>query len=372
MTALVEVRTNALYEVVVQDWPQIQHFFIETKGNDTTFEVEATGGGLEYQWFWQDQPIPGATNSVLEYKNAYSTANAGYYQVEVSNKIGTAYSPPPGLLFLKPVPRGKYQGVFFDESAPDVPSSGRFEFNLTSSKKAFSGKATILDQVYKFSGMFSNAHDTTVTATCKKSSTPLTLKMQLLTTNQTVFLEGTASDGTWTSQLRGYYSGFSSNTPPAGFGPYTLALVYTNLSGPGELPNGVSVATADMRMSGRVNMAGRMADGTPYSCSSVVSPTGEWPVYVPLNRNRGCLVGWVQSGATDAGGPQSLPLFWIKWPGQDTYYPNGFNLSLQPLVSRYSQRGRRPATGREHCLVCVWRSVFSRPRRMVLCQSVST
>ena len=336
VAALVEVRTNALYEVVIQDFPQIQHFFLETRGNDITFEVEATGGGLEYQWFWQDQPIPGATNSVLEYKNAYSTANAGYYHVEVSNKIGTSWSPPPGLLFLKPVPRGKYQGIFFDEAAPDVPSSGRFEFNLTSSKKAFSGKATILDQVYKFSGMFSDAHDTVVTATSKKGGTPLTLKMQLLTTNQTVFVEGTASDGTWISQLRGYYSSFNSNTPPAGFGPYTLALMYTNLSAPGALPNGVSIGTADMRMSGRVNTSGRMADGTPYSCSSTVSPTGEWPVYIPLYGNRGCLVGWVQTeSTTNTGSTDSLPMFWIKRPGQDKYYPNGFNLSLQPVVSSY-------------------------------------
>ena len=129
-----------------------------------------------YQWYWQGELISGATGSVLEYPNAYSTANAGYYQVVVSNMIGTASSPPPGLLFLKPAPGGKYQGIFLDESAPDVPSSGRIEFNLSSSKKAFSGKATILDQIYKFSGVFSDAHDTAVTATSKTGGTPLSVK----------------------------------------------------------------------------------------------------------------------------------------------------------------------------------------------------
>jgi hypothetical protein len=164
--------------------------------------------------------------------------------------------------------------------------------------------------------------------------------MQLLTTNQTSFLQGTVSDGTWTSPLRGYLSDFSTNAPPVGFGQYTVALMRNELYAPGEVPDGVSIGSADMRKSGRVNMVGKMADGTPYSSSSSVSPTGEWPVYAPLNGNRGCLVGWVQTEATtNTGSADGLPMYWIKQPGPDKYYPNGFNLSLQPVVSSYVQGG---------------------------------
>ena len=44
-------------------------------------------------------------------------------------------------------------------------------------------------------------------------------------------------------------------------------------------------------------------------------------------------------GPPTPGAPENLPLYWMKRPGPDVYYPNGFNLPLQPLVSSYVKGG---------------------------------
>jgi hypothetical protein len=58
-------------------------------GDKVSFTVQALGGGLNFQWSFDDEPIPGATNSTLTLTNV-SAANEGQYSVLVSNSISTA------------------------------------------------------------------------------------------------------------------------------------------------------------------------------------------------------------------------------------------------------------------------------------------
>ncbi len=70
------------------------------RGRDAVFSVAAAGEGpLRYQWFRDDSPLPGATDAVLELRDTTS-AQAGFYAVEVTGARGTTRSFPARLLVL--------------------------------------------------------------------------------------------------------------------------------------------------------------------------------------------------------------------------------------------------------------------------------
>lgn len=330
------ISTNTLYQVLVQEPPRITVFRYSTAGDTVIFEVEATGTDLQYQWFWQGQPIPDATQPVLEYPHAQSSASAGYYSVEVRNRAGVAMSPPPGLLFLKAMPRGSYQGLFYDSSHPALPTSGRVDFKISTARGAYSGKLNLFGKYYSFSGSFDDQHWTHTVATPKGGGTPLEITAQLSTVNNTPEFAGSVSDGNWTVPLRGYKLPFDTvkNRSPLA-GQYTMALVNTNVSGPGLLPNGNGFGALSLGAGGNVKLTGRTAEGTPFSHAAGLSQGGEWPLYVVLPKGRGAIFGWMQFGGV-GGALSTQGLHWIKPAGPDTFYPGGYNLSLDVLGSSYT------------------------------------
>jgi hypothetical protein len=71
----------------------------DTAPNDSyyRFNVAAIGSApLHYQWFFNDAPLPEATNNTLIFTNIHPT-NAGTYQVSVQNGAGTVWSLPAPL-----------------------------------------------------------------------------------------------------------------------------------------------------------------------------------------------------------------------------------------------------------------------------------
>jgi uncharacterized repeat protein (TIGR01451 family) len=69
---------------VIVTQPQSQSVIV---GSNVTFSVSATGSlPLEYQWFFNGAPIPGATNTVLTLVSV-RTNQAGTYTVTVSEKL---------------------------------------------------------------------------------------------------------------------------------------------------------------------------------------------------------------------------------------------------------------------------------------------
>jgi Immunoglobulin domain/PAS fold len=65
-----------------------------------TFKVEASGSDpLNYQWFYQGQPLAGATGNLLTITNV-SAQDAGSYTVEITNANGSVLSSPAQLNFV--------------------------------------------------------------------------------------------------------------------------------------------------------------------------------------------------------------------------------------------------------------------------------
>lgn len=97
--------------------PPLDSAVIERFGN--TLEATQPEGGLQYQWFLDDVPIPGATQMTL----AFDTADYGTYKVVVSAPtgctsvatyevlVGTGAPDMPGAVRVFPNPFGDWLGV---------------------------------------------------------------------------------------------------------------------------------------------------------------------------------------------------------------------------------------------------------------------
>lgn len=60
-------------------------------GDNVILQVAATGDFLQYQWFKDGNPLPGATSAVLQF-NPVNYTHRGLYQCRVQNNCGTAWS----------------------------------------------------------------------------------------------------------------------------------------------------------------------------------------------------------------------------------------------------------------------------------------
>ena len=101
---IVEGASNRVRKITVYAPPSLVTGLIDTAvglGRTNSFSVEATGlGPFKYQWFKDDQPIPGATNTLVIAKA--TTNDAGVYTVTVSNDFGAAPASSATLRVITP------------------------------------------------------------------------------------------------------------------------------------------------------------------------------------------------------------------------------------------------------------------------------
>ena len=96
--------------------PQSQAVLIGTPDAEVTFSVVATGTlPLEYQWFKDDEPIPGA-NSNSHTLTSTSAEDAGTYYVTVSNAAGSVTSDTATLFIGSGLPLHVDAGAVGDNS----------------------------------------------------------------------------------------------------------------------------------------------------------------------------------------------------------------------------------------------------------------
>jgi hypothetical protein len=83
-------------------------------------------------------------------------------------------------------------------------------------------------------------------------------------------------------------------------------------------------------------LGGTLADNTTFSESVGMSKAGVWPVFAPLYRGHGLLIGW----ETNVIGPSGSPGFtgtvnWMKGQVNDTYFTSGFNIEAASPGTNY-------------------------------------
>jgi hypothetical protein len=146
---------------------------------------------------------------------------------------------------------------------------------------------------------------------------------------------GTVSDGIWSADLsadRAVFDGKGNIARQAGL--YTLLVVGSDSTD--LVPSGDGFGTVSITTAGKVKLAGSLADGSKITQSAVVSKYGQWPVYLPLDGGKGCLVSWI----TFSDLPDSDlrgEVGWIK-PSLATskVYRNGFSFQTEAIGSRYA------------------------------------
>lgn len=229
--------------------------------------------------------------------------------------------------------KGAYYGLFY-EADPDrgvaVESSGAFSLSLGASG-SFSATLRQGASKFPFTGRFNVAGEAS-RAIPRLGTTPLTVGLKIGPAPNV--LSGSVGDGSWTAVLAADKAAFNATTAVAPWkGRYTM--VWPGFVGDPNLPEGDSYAWVGVDASGRVNLGGLLADKTPISSLAVpVSEGGDYPLFVPLYKGKGSLLGWLHFDAANPAVAGAAS--WIKkaQPGAK-YYPGGFTNLLNTLGSRY-------------------------------------
>ena len=183
---------------------------------------------------------------------------------------------------------------------------------------------------YAFSGQFGTFCQGT-NVIVRKGIKPLILNFAL---NTGAAFSGSISDGVFDSEMHGVRTTFNTITHPAPYlGTYTMAVPHQDFSTSFSLGNGYGSLKVDG--AGNAKLSGVLADGTKITQSSQVSDDGTWPLFVPLYKGKGLLIGWV-SFANRANDDLHGAVNWIKQPDLlSHYYPSGFALAGGAMGSAY-------------------------------------
>lgn len=291
--------------------------------------------------------VSGAVNGQgLEVARGYrlvATPGTGY---SFSNWTGQASGILPALDFLMQsnmtvqanfVPNpflrvgGTYNGLFFETNEVRHESSGDLRLKVSASGR-YSASLRLAGQRLSASGQL-NLEGKATNVIVRTGTNSLTVRwaVDLQGLDQ---VTGTITDGNWLAELLGDRTLFNATTNPAALaGRYTFAL-------PGSLatgtPEGAGYGTLKVTTSGSVSGAGSLADKTKFSRKVPLSKNGAWPLYAPLYRTKGSLIGWLRFDTNAPLDDLSGLVDWFKLTQPDmVYYPAGFTNQTTLLGSRY-------------------------------------
>jgi hypothetical protein len=221
------------------------------------------------------------------------------------------------------VATGGYYGLFYPDSGVQHTNSGYFQFNL-GSRGGFTAKLLC--------GGFTNALSGTLALDGKGTnevgsngvvrvewSLDLSPQYHQQITGRVVLAESEAG-------LLGDRPPFFGTNRTSSFrGTYTATI--PGVARETNAPTGDAALSLTVATNGWLTLAGRLADDVQVVQSAPISTNGYWPLYVPLYKGQGSVLGWVQMNRKAA--PQtnvaSSRVLWTK-PAilNAAYYPEGF------------------------------------------------
>jgi hypothetical protein len=212
------------------------------------------------------------------------------------------------------------------------PESSGFLTLAATEQGAYSGKVQLTGTRRRFSGRFDLAGRATNTLS-RPATNALTLELSLDLLDETHDLRGRLSDGVWMAPLQADRAGFNRVSNPAPWaGRYTMDIPDDEIS---SGPEGDGIGSVSVAPGGSVGFVGTMADGTPVTQGTFVSSGGQWPLYVPMYRGKGSLLGWLNF-TNDAGNRFEGAVSLIKPtlpPAK--FYPAGFTNTSVAVGAMY-------------------------------------
>jgi uncharacterized delta-60 repeat protein len=180
---------------------------------------------------------------------------------------------------------GLYRGLIFDTSSPKASTAGTVLLTLLNNG-SYTARLLVGGLTYAIKGQFDMNLSTTTAVSRGRGKTPLQLTLQI-TDAQTI--QGTVSDGSFTSTLTAYRSRFDVRHPAIGrTGLYTVLIPAGGAQGS---PTGYGFMNISVAASGSVVLTGALADGTPVAEVTPLGSNGEIPFYFAFNG--GATFGWL-------------------------------------------------------------------------------
>ncbi|MGO8699146.1 MAG: hypothetical protein ACLQVY_15655 [Limisphaerales bacterium] len=274
-----------------------------------TITAQSVDGSVFDHW-----TIITTTNGVESTVNVEGTALT--FTMEANLVLEATFDTPPFVLGA-----GSYRGLFFPAANATVNNTGYVSLAVTKAG-GFTGYFETGQTRHAIHGNF-DAHGH-FAQTVPIGSSSWALAMTLHGTNAldlTNGVQGTVSDGVWTSGLAAYKALAAYNLPKVITQLYSVGIDGTN-DGSG-LPEGDGCASLSLNNEAEVGLNGWLADGAQinYSTTFLDSDHG-WVLYLPLYNGGGCLAGW--------GNAQQW--IWIKPASASGYFRQGF--SFMPSVTQ--------------------------------------
>ncbi len=220
------------------------------------------------------------------------TLNAINFKGTASLNTSVTISPlPAGII-------GSYSGWVGRNPSLNSDFGGRIDFDVTLSS-AFSGNLRLGTTTTAFTGMISLAPGSLVPSANflipRTSKTPLRIIFTIDVPTATL-QQGSISDSavaTTTAAITGWRATFSATAPANEYeGYYTFGAFYPiNHSGFYETPQGTSYGSIDVTANGTYTITGRLAEGTSFTQTGDLGPSGEMLIFDMLGSNTGSLLG---------------------------------------------------------------------------------
>ncbi len=318
-----------------------------------------TSGSITLSWG------PSADTNVIGYNVYYGTSSRNYTnEISLGNTTGTTisdlvggvtyyfaatafdsagsesdfsneilYNHPTSVVPLSTIQTGTYGGLFYEQDAARVQSSGGFNLSVSTSGK-YSGTLQMPAGKLAFSGKFGTWCQAT-NLIARKKTNGLVLSFSIGSSNQVL---GTVSDGTWTSSLYGERNGFKPANYGLTAGKYTVVVPGIRIA---TNSLGHSFGTLTLSTAGGLHFAGTLADGTKVSQGATVSEYGNWPLFIPSYSGQGLVMSWIAL-TNVSGNALSGSLNWIKPPSAKSHvYQDGLAVQ-RPVMGAFYSMGTNP------------------------------
>ncbi len=241
---------------------------------------------------------------------------------------------------------GAFQGLVDADAGLNSDLGGSLTAKVTGTG-TYSGAVQLGSKRYSFKGLLDSAPgtDPTSSSTITRRGLP-SLVLTLTISNSTGELTGSITDGTDSAGLLARRNPWNARTASAEAfaGYYTFGMDLSSNIGDPAVPQGTGYGTATASTGGTIKWAGRLADGTAVTGSSIFDLGGLWSSFNLLYAAKGSLHGWrdmdLGPGVNFSLNTMGGSLTWLRQPQAATVrlYSGGFGpISLNVHGGKYTK-----------------------------------